>query len=161
MAERPSSSEADSLTEQELRQWLLGLLSRREYSAQELKQKLKQKGASAEQISQLLDWAQQRNYQSELRYARMQVNAKLHKGYGWFYISQFCAQQGINKELLQQLLDELDIDWFEVATTAYRKKYADKPIADYQDKLKRMRYLQSRGFGSDTIQLVFAELKEE
>jgi regulatory protein len=32
---------------------------------------------------------------------------------------------------------------------------------DYQDKLKRMRYLQSRGFGSDIIQLVFAELKEE
>ena len=110
---------------------------------------------------ELLDWAQQRDYQNELRYARMQVNAKLHKGYGWFYISQFCAQQGIKKELQQQLLEELDIDWFEVATQAYRKKYADKPIADYQDKLKRMRYLQSRGFGSDTIQLVFAELKEE
>ncbi len=104
-----------------MRQWLLALLSRREYSALELKQKLKQKGASAEQITELLDWAQQRDYQNELRYARMQVNAKLHKGYGWFYISQFCAQQGINKELQQQLLEELDIDWFEVATTAYRK----------------------------------------
>jgi regulatory protein len=149
------------LTEPELRQWLLGLLSRREYSALELKQKLKQKGASAEQTAALLEWAQQCNYQSELRYARMQLNAKLHKGYGWFYISQFCAQQGISKELVQQALDELDIDWLEVACSAYRKKYADKPIADYQDKLKRMRYLQSRGFGSDIIQLVFAELKEE
>jgi regulatory protein len=161
MIEQLPSSEPQPLTELELRQWLLGLLSRREYSALELKQKLKQKGASVEQSANLLDWAQQRNYQSELRYARMQINAKLHKGYGWFYISQFCAQQGINKELQQQLLEELNIDWFEVATSAYRKKYADKPIADYQDKLKRMRYLQSRGFGSDTIQLVFAELKEE
>lgn len=161
MTEPRPSSEPKLLTEQELRQWLLGLLSRREYSAQELRQKLTQKGASAEQITALLEWAQQRNYQSELRYARMQVNAKLHKGYGWFYISQFCVQQGIHKELLQQLLDESEIDWFEVATSAYRKKYADKPIVDYQDKLKRMRYLQSRGFGSDLIQLVFAELKEE
>ena len=51
MTESQPSQEPKLLTEQELRQWLLGLLSRREYSALELKQKLKQKGACAEQIT--------------------------------------------------------------------------------------------------------------
>ncbi|WP_337843259.1 regulatory protein RecX [Rheinheimera sp.] len=158
MAEPQPSQEPKPLTEQELRQWLLALLSRREYSALELKQKLKQKGASAEQTADLLDWVQQRNYQSELRYARQLIQAKLHKGYGWFYINQLCAEQGLEKSLVQAVLDELNVDWLSIASEAYQKKYADKPIVDYQDKQKRMRYLQSRGFDGQVIQQLFKQL---
>lgn len=152
---QPSGTE---LTDAELKSYLLGLLARRDYSERELTQKLRQKQVAAEQAEALLLWLKGRGYQSNGRYARQLIQAKLHKGYGWFYINQLCAEQGLEKSLVQAVLDELNVDWLSIALDAYQKKYADKPIVDYQDKQKRMRYLQSRGFDGQVIQQLFKQL---
>lgn len=147
-----------ALSEAELKSYLLGLLARRDYSERELAQKLRQKQVAPEVSETLLLWLKGRGYQSNSRYARQLIQAKVHKGYGWFYINQLCAEQGLEKSLVQAVLDELNVDWLSVALEAYQKKYADKPIADYQDKQKRMRYLQSRGFDGQVIQQLFKQL---
>lgn len=149
-----------SLTEAELKGYVLNLLARRDYSERELRQKLKQKEASVEDIERLLAWSQQQGYQSDSRYAEQMTQAKVRKGYGQYYLQQFFAEQGLSKELLQQVIETKEIDWVGVASDAYRKKYADKPITDYHDKQKRMKYLQSRGFESQVIQQLFKQLQE-
>ncbi|RVU33284.1 regulatory protein RecX [Rheinheimera riviphila] len=136
----------------ELKKIAIDLLSRRDHSRQELKQKLLLKGGDADVIAEVIDWCTSENYQSDSRYCAMLVRAKVNKGYGPAVVSQAARENGIDRELLTQTLEELEIDWFELALSQYQKKFADKPITDFQDKQKRMGFMQRRGFNSAQIQ---------
>lgn len=140
------------MTAAELKKIAIDLLSRRDHSRQELKQKLLLKGGEADVIADVIDWCTDENYQSDSRYCAMLVRSKVNKGYGPAVVSQAAREQGIDRELLTQTLEELEIDWFELALSQYQKKFADKPITDFQDKQKRMGFLQRRGFNSAQIQ---------
>lgn len=48
------------------------------------------------------------------------------------------------------------VDWFELVTQTYLKKYGDIAIKDPKDKAKRIRFLQSRGFSYDEIASVLS-----
>ncbi|WP_306519780.1 regulatory protein RecX [Rheinheimera sp.] len=146
------SEQTEPLTAAELKKIAIDLLSRRDHSRQELAQKLKQKGGLDDDIQQLLDWCCAENYQSDERYAALLVRSKINKGYGPLYLSQAAREQGINKELLTRTIETLEIDWFELALAQYQKKYQGKPVEDFQDKQKRMGYLQRRGFNGAQIQ---------
>lgn len=139
-------------TQAELRSIAIDLLSRREHSCGELQQKLRQKGGDEADIAAVLAWCQQQNYQSDARYCAMLVRSKVAKGYGPAVVSQAAREQGLDRELLQDTLAALDIDWFALALSQYQKKFADKAIQDYQDKQKRMGFLQRRGFNAGQIQ---------
>jgi len=145
-------------TEAELKTYLLDLLARREYSQLELQQKLRLKQIDPALVASLLDWLAKQGYQSEERFARQLIRAKLQKGYGSYAIAQFCFEHGVSKAMQQVVLAEMDIDWLSLAADSYGKKYAGKAIANFQDKQKRMRYLQSRGFDSAVIQQLFKQL---
>jgi regulatory protein len=140
------------LTAAELKKIAIDLLSRRDHSRQELTQKLKQKGGLDDDIQQVLDWCSAENYQSESRYAVLLVRSKINKGYGPLYLSQAAREQGITKELLTQTIESLEVDWFALALAQYQKKYGGTPVEDFQDKQKRMGYLQRRGFNGAQIQ---------
>lgn len=146
------SEQAEPLTAAELKKIAIDLLSRRDHSRQELAQKLKQKGGLDDDIQQVLDWCSAENYQSESRYAVLLVRSKINKGYGPLYLSQAAREQGITKELLTQTIESLEVDWFALALAQYQKKYGGKPVEDFQDKQKRMGYLQRRGFNGAQIQ---------
>lgn len=140
------------LTAAELKKIAIDLLSRRDHSRQELQQKLLHKGGEAQVIADVIDWCTDENYQSDSRYCAMLVRSKVNKGYGPAVVSQAARENGIDRELLTQTLEELEIDWFELARQQYQKKFADKPITDFQDKQKRMGFLQRRGFSASQIQ---------
>jgi regulatory protein len=60
--------------------------------------------------------------------------------------------KGIDRALLETVVDELEIDWFELAQEAYNKKYSTTPAnLEYKEKAKRVRYLMYRGFSYDQI----------
>jgi len=136
----------------ELKKIAIDLLSRRDHSRHELKQKLLGKGGDADDIVAVIDWCSNESYQSDSRYCAMLVRAKVNKGYGPAVVAQALREQGIERELFTQTLEELEIDWFALALSQYQKKFADKPITDFQDKQKRMGFLQRRGFNSAQIQ---------
>lgn len=142
----------EALSVADLKNIAIDLLSRRDHSRQELKQKLLLKGGEVELVANVIDWCVDENYQSESRYCAMLVRAKVNKGYGPAIVSQAAREQGIDRELLTQTLEELEIDWFALALSHYQKKYADKPVTDFQDKHKRMGFMQRRGFNSAQIQ---------
>lgn len=154
---RPVSLKSDAkqdkeLTGAELKKIAIDLLSRRDHSRQELAQKLLQKGGEAELVASVIDWCTEENYQCDSRYCAMLVRSKVNKGYGPAVVSQAAREQGIDRELLTQTLEELEIDWFALALSQYQKKFADKPVKDFQDKQKRMGFMQRRGFNSAQIQ---------
>ncbi len=138
-------------TESELRACAIDYLSRRDHSVRELQEKLLQKGGAFAQVQAVIAWCQQQNYQSEERFCQMLVRAKANKGYGPAWISQAARQHGLTAEMIRQVLQDDSFDWFANALTQYQKKFGDKPMGDYQDKQKRMAYLQRRGFSSEHI----------
>lgn len=149
---KSDAEQATPLTEAELKKIAIDLLSRRDQSRHELKQKLLAKGGAADVIATVIDWCTDENYQCDSRYCAMLVRSKVNKGYGPAVVSQAAREQGIDRELLTQTIEELEIDWFALALLQYQKKFADKPVKDFQDKQKRMGFLQRRGFNSAQIQ---------
>lgn len=139
-------------TAAELRSIAIDLLSRREHSCRELQQKLHEKGGQADDIAAVITWCQAENYQSDHRYCAMLLRSKVAKGYGPAIVLQAAREQGLGRELVHDTLAALAIDWFALALQQYQKKYASLAIRDYQDKQKRMGFLQRRGFTVEQIQ---------
>lgn len=141
--------------QQALRKAALNYLSRRDYSRAELSTKLQRKGASLAEVETVLAWCSAANYLNEARFLLMLVRNRCNQGYGYRYILQECRQHQLTEQQLSAVVEAEAIDWWQLARRVYQKKFADKAITDYQDKVKRMAYLQRRGFSSEQIRAVF------
>lgn len=144
------------LQAKELKHKALSWLTRRDYSEVELRRRLQQLGGLSEDIEQVITWCKSYDYLNQQRYINMLVRSRVNRGYGFNYIAQECKQHNIAIDELQHGLAELNIDWYALAKRVYIKKYADNAIIDYKDKMKRMAYLQRRGFTHDQIHYALA-----
>ena len=129
----------------------LGLLSRREHSARELKRKLVQKGVATDEARDVVDEMGVATYQSDERFAGALVRRRAASGYGPARIRAERATHGIVRDAANQVLAESDVDWLLVARKEYLRKYAGSEPADAKERQKRMAWLASRGFDAATI----------
>jgi regulatory protein len=137
---------------QKLKNYVLWLLGRQEYSKKELTQKLKAKQADDEFIEQLLARCESLGYIDENRYCESFLRRQINKGLGLNRVLAEAGNKGVDRALLMQLIENQEIDWFELALEAYIRKYTSTPEKlDYKDKAKRVRYMMYRGFGYDEI----------
>jgi regulatory protein len=62
------------------------------------------------------------------------------------------TNKGVDRAQLMALIEEQEIDWFELAQQTYQRKYGvgEKQL-DYKEKAKRVRYMMYRGFGYEEI----------
>ena len=132
----------------------IGLLSRREHSILELKQKLSAKATDdveSQVIDEVIEYLIENDYVSNERYAESVIRNKISRGYGWQYIKQALKQNGIDSYIANQALEEQEVDWYVQAELAYQKRFGDMAITDQKDKAKRIRFMQYRGFSFDEI----------
>lgn len=137
----------------ELKRMALNWLSRRDYSESQLCQRLSRNGGDPADIALVIAWCKRENYLDQNRFLQMLVRSRAGKGYGLNYIVQECRQQQIAKEQVMQCATELEIDWFAIASQLYQRKYGQSEVTDYKEKLKRMAYMQRRGFSNEQIQI--------
>lgn len=136
-----------------LKNYLVWLLARQDYAQATIVQKLKQRQATSEQIAQLVDWAIQLGYIDDERYCRGFIQRHAAKHHGLMRIRQEAAQKGLNREIIENALNELEIDWYQLAQSAYNKKFSrSNKKLDFKEKAKQMRYLSYRGFNRDEIE---------
>ena len=130
----------------ELRARALRLLARREHTGQELESKLSPHAASSENLKGLLTGLKQKNQLSEERFAEERAR-RLSRKYGAARIRQDLKAKGVSQELIERVspADEL-----ERARAILDRKYRE-PAATREERAKRMRFLQSRGFSSEII----------
>ena len=131
------------------------LLARREHSRVELENKLIRKGFDEDMVSGAMDKLIENDLQSDDRYLEDFVRSRLLKGHGPVKIIQELGQRGIEASRAGAYLDELQIDWLEHAKSTYLKKYRENRAIDMQEKAKRVRFMQSRGFPGDIIFRLF------
>lgn len=131
----------------ELRARALRLLARREHTRQELENKLSPHAGSSEDLQGLIAGLKQKNQLSEERYAEERAR-RLSRKYGAARIRQDLKAKGVSEELVSRFSSSADE--LQKAKAILERKYRT-PAATREERAKRMRFLQGRGFSFDII----------
>ena len=131
----------------ELRARALRLLARREHTGRELESKLSPHAGSSEDLKGLLAGLKQKNQLSEERFAEERAR-QLSRKYGAARIRQDLKAKGVSEELISRFSSSENE--MQKAKEILERKYRT-PAASREEKAKRMRFLQSRGFSSEII----------
>ncbi|MTB66155.1 regulatory protein RecX [Providencia sp. wls1943] len=151
------------MTQPELYQYALFLLSRRDYGKAELFARMKRRmyetneGIIDEQLIEgVLDKLSEQHFLDDDRVVSLLLQGYARKGYGPLRIKQEMRQKGFAETLVEHHFAELDVDWFEKASEVRSKKFGDEIPTDFKEKGKQIRYLQYRGFFGDMIFELFS-----
>ncbi len=130
-------------------------LSRREHSINELRTKLGRKTDNPEWIEESINYLKQLKYLDDERYIQNFLkDCNEYKKYGPSRIKQELKLKGIDKELINQTFLDSEFDYFESAVQCLNRKCRDK-ITDRKEKDKLTRFLLSKGFSFDMIKYAF------
>lgn len=155
---RRSSGKASMLeSEKAVAEAIIALLARREYSQQELRQRIAPRVEDEVLLEQVLARLAEQGYQSDQRCAAMLARQRAEQGYGRRRIQQDLRQRGIDKGLIDETLAALAVDWFELARQHAQRRYGSAPPGDARERARRMRHLLGRGFEYEEVNQVFAE----
>lgn len=139
MNEQPDTATA-------LRARALRLLARREHSRTELGRKLAPHAESPEALEVLLADLERRKQLSDERYASERARV-LSRKYGAARVRQDLKARGVSRELIDRVSTEGEL---ERASSILNRKYRDA-ASTREERARRMRFLQSRGFSSEII----------
>ena len=132
-----------------IRARLVALIAKREYSRQQLRQKLEAKCAQADALDQALDELQEAGIVDDYRFARALVAQRLHDGWGYLRISQDLRQAGISEAGQAEYLPPISESefWQKQALLVLKRKYPDAGcFEDQQTRAKAIAFLGRRGF---------------
>jgi regulatory protein len=132
----------------------LDLLSRREHSRKEIKEKLLLRYENTEQINIVLEKLVSNNLINDSRFAEAYVLNRKRKGFGPKKIIFELISKGVKESIANEVV-EIEGGWIEAARSAFKKKYKDDQNIETKEKLKQKTFLQNRGFGFKEIESVF------
>jgi len=127
------------------------LLTRRDYTQEELRRKGLAKGFQATEITEIIDHLQEINAQSDLRVAEEMILSYQGK-YGKPKIKQKCREKGISLDLFEQtwenLADRVETEDLSGLKEKVMQKYKLTQFSYLDPKTKRKvcNFLQYRGF---------------
>ncbi|MBY5947463.1 recombination regulator RecX [Photobacterium rosenbergii] len=136
---------------QSAKQAAVRYLSRRDHAEQELQQKLLARGFEQEEVDEAVALCLDYNWLDDARFAERLLNNGIAKGWGLLRIRQEMAHKGIHEEVVSQLFEDDEFDWFEHALEVARRKYGDSPMDTDKEKARRLRFMQSRGFDFEQV----------
>jgi len=142
-----------------LRQRALDYLGKREYSYVELAKKLKAFAEETDDIAAILDDFKARGWLSDARFTEQLVHARQTK-FGSARVANELREKGVADELIASAVATVKTNELEHAREACRKKYKESPKSR-EDWARQARFLQSRGFGFDTIKKVLSNSTED
>ncbi len=125
----------------------LGLLSRREHSRRELRDKLIARGMQPDDVESALDRLAENSYQSDSRFAELVVRSRIAQGRGVVRIQAELRQHGVADDVVRSTIDTEQPDWLALALDLCRRRFRGAP-ADYAERVKRANFLARRGFPS-------------
>lgn len=136
----------------------LRYLMRREHSLQELLQKVSAKGFVRHDIISVLEELTGQGLQSNARFAESYARNRVHKGFGPLRIQAELQQRGAGDCYFDMAVEDIAGSWQDLLEQVYSKKYGVEKKLDRQERMKRSRFLQQRGFPSDMVQQLFKSL---
>lgn len=138
----------------------VALLARREHGTEELMTKLTSKGHSEADILAAIAECQRLGLQSDMRFAETISRVRIRQGYGPERIRRELQQKQVDRDVITQVLTVAQVDWIACALQVLRKKYKSLVLSAYLEQQKQKQFLLYRGFSSETIAQVFAQMLE-
>ena len=134
----------------------LDLLSRREHSTKEIREKLLLRFDDCAVIDSVLTKLEKNNLISNLRFAEAYVSSRKRKGFGPKKISFELISKGVSESITNKAIIE-EGGWRKAAKRVFEKKFKIGKNSDAKDILKQKTFLQNRGFGFKEIESVFGD----
>ena len=128
-------------------------LARREHGRVELINKVVQFGFAASVADDAVAQLVEDGLQSEQRFVEAFVRSRINQGKGPTRIRADLRERGLNDNYIDEGLLDAGQDWYELAIDVRLKKFGSSRPQDFKEKARQMRFLQSRGFEQDHIQL--------
>jgi len=142
-----------------LRQRALDYLAKREYAYAELGKKLKTYAEESDDINAILDDFKTRGWLSDARFTEQLVHARRAK-FGSARVAHELREKGVADALIVDAVAKIKAGELDNAREVCRKKYLHSPQTR-EEWAKQARFLQSRGFGFDTIKQVLSQAEDE
>jgi regulatory protein len=134
-------------TPAELKTRALRYLVRREHSRAELVRKLAPHAESEAALNAVVDLLLSKKQLSDERFAEERARS-LSRKYGAAKIRQDLKEKGVSEDIARGVIS--DADDLEKARAILKRKYRDHGMTR-EERARRARFLQSRGFSYDTI----------
>jgi regulatory protein len=146
-----------------LKKRALYYLGKREYSRKELHEKITPFSESLEltrqQVNQILTELESKDWLSDRRFADQFVFSKKRK-FGLNKMEYELKMRGVNEIIIHNALNEIKSEEYNLAKNIWEKKFRKLP-ENPEERLKQMRFLQSRGINSALIhQILSGKLSE-
>jgi len=132
----------------------LDIVSIREHSEKEIKNKLLEKFDAPEIIEQVVLKLIENNLINDVRFAEMYVLVRKRKGFGPKKIQFELMARGIDDSISSLVITE-EGSWKEAALKAFNKKFKNGASQEFKERNKQKTFLQNRGFSFEEIDSVF------
>ena len=139
------------MTSQELYDHAVSLLARRDYASGESARTLSKMTENREKIDKALSRLVECGYLDDNRLITHMIDKHVRKKHGPARIKQEIRQKGFSPELVEQMLEKVDVDWYAMARELKVSKFGDAVASEAKEKNKQIRYLQYKGFSMDMI----------
>ena len=146
-----------------LKKRALYYLGKREYSRKELYEKITPFSESLEltrqQVNQILTELESKDWLSDRRFTDQFIFSKKRK-FGLKKMEFELKMHGVNEIIIHNALNEIKSEEYNLAKNIWEKKFRKLP-ENPEERLKQMRFLQSRGINSALIhQILSGKLSE-
>jgi regulatory protein len=135
----------------DIEQAAVRILSQCEHTARLLRNKLLKKGFDIEDVDAVLADLSNKNLLSDARFAEQYVISRINKGFGPQRIAQEMREKGVAEQLLEATLEDYGEQWPAIMAKALQKKFGSAPVLNFNERAKRARFLEYRGFSSALI----------
>ncbi len=135
----------------------IAILSRREHSRKELREKLLTYEEDKEKVEATLDEFEKKGFLSDERYAEALCRAR-SKRYGNFRLAIELREAGIASEIANRAIEALPSE-VERAQEIWERRFGTPPEND-KDRQRQIRFLANRGFSFDSIRRVLENARE-
>ena len=133
----------------ELKARALRLLARREHTRAELARKLAADAPSTAVLEALLDQLQAKKQVSDERYAEARAH-QLSRKFGAARVRRELVSKGVDRVAAARFAADVEKTDLERARSILERKYRAPAVAR-EERVRRARFLQSRGFSGDVI----------
>ena len=135
--------------------YAVALLARRDYSARELRARLKERGYLEHAIEPVLIDLEETRKLDDARYGANVVATRSRRALGPARIRNELKRKGVDAETIDQALaggnGEEAPDFAQLARQARVRKFGPELPTDRKEKARQARFLQYRGFSTDHI----------
>lgn len=116
--------------------------------------KLRDRGFELDEVEAEIERLAAAGLQSDARFAESWMTARLGRGDGPLRLRAGLRERGVDDALVEMALEPYAESWDQRARDAAAKRFGSRPPADWNERAKRARFLQGRGFPADIVRRV-------